>query len=155
MEKRKADTVRRIESESEISAYLDRLTYALQSKRCRINFQIDRQSDGSRDIKYTNRHTLLTLFPDEDSVEVLKRELNQLAVEEYIKTVKDNTYKMRSEMRVFGKKYSGEDVYIKIRVELLNAIAAGGDNYIYVMSFHFAEENFVESNFPYRKNRGE
>ena len=56
-------------------------------------------------------------------------------------------------MRVFGKKYSGKDVYIKIRVELLNARGMGGDNYIFVMSFHFAEEAFIASDFPYREWR--
>lgn len=63
-------------------------------------------------------------------------------------------YIKRSEMRVFGKKYDGKDVYMKIRVELLNAIAAGGDNYIFVMSFHFAAAAFADNEFPYRQNRG-
>jgi len=44
-------------------------------------------------------------------------------------------------------------VYIKIRVELFSSSAYGG-NYIFVMSFHFAEEAFEESDFPYWK-RGE
>lgn len=84
-------------------------------------------------------------------MEVLKRELGRLAVQDYIETVKDKRYPNRSEMRVFGKKYIYKDVYIKIRVELINVIDAGGDNYIFVMSFHFAEEEFVEGDFPYRK----
>ena len=54
-------------------------------------------------------------------------------------------------MRVFGKKYSDQDVYIKIRVELLNNIGIYGDNYIFVLSFHFAEHNFLENDFPYKK----
>ena len=79
---------------------------------------------------------------------VLKRELARLTVHDYIETVKDNRFPKRSAMRVFGKKYSEEDVYIKIRVEL---IGANGSNYIFVMSFHFAEKAFVETDFPYRK----
>ena len=54
-------------------------------------------------------------------------------------------------MRVFSRKYSHEDIYIKIRVELLNLISGGGDNHIFVMSFHFAEEDLTECDFPYRK----
>ena len=57
------------------------------------------------------------LFPGEGEVESLKRELARLIVEEYIETVKDIRFLKKSEMRVFGKQYSGEDVYIKIRVE--------------------------------------
>ena len=53
-------------------------------------------------------------------------------------------------MRVFGKNFANEDVYIKIRVELINVIGIGGDNYIFVMSFHFAERKFVSGDFPYR-----
>lgn len=56
----------------------------------------------------------------------------------------------RSEMREFGKVYSGKgDVYIKIRVELLGIY---GNTTTFVMSFHFAEKAFTSEMFPYRKN---
>ena len=51
--------------------------------------------------------------------------------------------------RVFGKKYEEKDVYIKIRVELVRAAHASGNNYVFVMSFHFAEMDFKESDFPF------
>lgn len=89
------------------------------------------------------------LFPDEDLVEALKKELIKLTVEEYIETVKDTRYPDRSDMRVFGKKYQEEDVYIKIRVELVS-LSYANNSYIFVMSFHFAEKAFNESDFPYR-----
>ena len=41
-----------------------------------------------------------------------------------------------------------EDVYIKIRVELFGTV---GEKEIFVMSFHFAQEEFEECNFPYKK----
>ena len=54
-------------------------------------------------------------------------------------------------MRVFGKEYEGfKDVYIKIRVELLSTNAFG-ETTTFVMSFHFAERKFEESEFPYRR----
>jgi len=140
-----------IESEFDVITYLERLKYALESGSATINFQMNRQVDAARDRKYTNRYTMLTLFPDEDEVSVLKRELATLTVHDYIETVKDTRYPKLSDMRVFGKKYSGEDVYIKIRVELIGSM---GNNYVFVMSFHFAEKAFVETDFPYRK-RGE
>lgn len=140
-----------IEGNLDISTYLDRLKYALESGSATINFQRDRQVDRVRDAKHTNRHTMLALFPEEDEVAVLKRELARLTIHDYIETVKDTRFPKRSDMRVFGKKYSEEDVYIKIRVELVGMM---GSNYIFVMSFHFAEEAFVETDFPYRK-RGE
>ncbi|WP_366923868.1 hypothetical protein MFMK1_000784 [Metallumcola ferriviriculae] len=154
MKKSEAHEEKRIERKADISTYIDRLQYAINSGNAKVQFQKDRKVDERRDKKYTNRYTMLTLFPDEDEVEVMKRELEQLTVEDYIETVKDKRYPKRSEMTVFGKKYSDEDVYIKIRVEILDAIAAGGDNHIFVMSFHFAEEKFVDDDFPYRKKQG-
>ena len=90
------------------------------------------------------------MFPDDDAVEALKRELSLLTVEEYIETVKDTRFLKKSEMRVFGKQYSGDDVYIKIRVELVSTLASG-ENYVFVMSFHYSEWAFKESDFPYKK----
>jgi hypothetical protein len=139
------------ESYPEVETYLARLRYALQSGRARINFQKERLVDEKRDRKYTNRYAMASLFPDEEPVEALKRELACLNEQEYIETVKDTRHLTRSDMRVFGKKYSNEDVYIKLRVELIPQIGAVGDNFIFVMSFHFAERAFVESDFPYRK----
>lgn len=53
-------------------------------------------------------------------------------------------------MREFGKVYNGkDDVYIKIRVELLGM---HGNTTTFVMSFHFAERAFIPEMFPYRKN---
>ena len=98
----------------------------------------------------SNQYTVNTLFPDENPVDALKRELLSLSVEEYIQTVKDVRFPRRSEMREFGKVYNGtDDVYIKIRVELLGMY---GHTTTFVMSFHFAERPFTPEMFPYRKN---
>lgn len=143
--------IKRIESEFGVQTYLDRLKYAIQSGSARLNFQKDRRADRNRDKKYTNRYTMGQLFPDEDEIEALKRELSLLTVEEYIETVKDTGFPKRSEMRVFGKQYSGNDVYIRIRVELVSIAHAGGGSFIFVMSFHYSEWDFKESDFPYKK----
>ncbi|WP_073272093.1 hypothetical protein [Alkalibacter saccharofermentans] len=141
---------KRKESKIEVQTYLDRLIYAIQSESVTINFQKDRNVDQGRNKKYTNRYTMGQLFPDEDEVEALKRELSLLTVEEYIETVKDTRFPKRSDMRVFGKQYSGDDVYIKIRVELVSTMASG-NNFIMVMSFHYSEWDFKGSSFPYKK----
>ena len=140
-----------IESEFDVSTYLERLKYALDIGSVTINFQRDRKVDASRNSKYTNKHTIRTIFPDEDEVTVLKRELAKLTVQNYIETVRDIRFPKLPNMRVFGKEYLSEDVYIKIRVELIGGL---GSNYILVMSFHFAEKAFVETDFPYRKIGG-
>lgn len=142
---------RRIEAKFEVQTYLDRLNYAIANNSVQINYQKKRIVDERKDERYTNRHTMLTLFPDEDEVEVLKRELTFLTINEYIETVKDIRFQNYSEMRVFGKKYSSEDVYIKIRVELINTTHASGNNFIFIMSFHFAEKAFVDTDFPYKR----
>ncbi len=139
----------RIESELEVRAYIQDLKYALNNG-AKINFQAKRLIDEYRDEKYTNQYTVDTLFPDENPVDALKRELLTLSVEDYMRTVKDLRFPKRSEMREFGKVYNGkDDVYIKIRVELLGSY---GHMTTFIMSFHFAEKSFSPEMFPYRKN---
>ena len=141
----------RIESELEVQAYLQNLRYAL-NHGAQVSFQAERQVDQDRDVRYTNRFTVADLFPNENPVDALKRELQTLTIEEYIKTVKDLRYPKRSEMREFGKVYNGKgDVYIKIRVELLSEY---GNHTTFVMSFHYAEIPFIPEMFPYKKNGG-
>ena len=91
-----------------------------------------------------------TLFPNENPVDALKRELLLLNVENYMQTVKDLRFPKRSEMREFGKVYNGtDDVYIKIRVELLGMY---GQTTTFIMSFHFAERAFTLEMFPYKRD---
>ena len=139
----------RIESELEIRAYIQNLKFALNNG-AKIDFQVKRRVDDNRDEKYTNQYTVNTLFPDENPVDALKRELLSLSVEDYMQTVKDLRFPKKSEMREFGKVYNGnDDVYIKIRVELLGIY---GETTTFVMSFHFAERLFTSEMFPYKKN---
>ena len=138
----------RIESEPEVRAFLQNLNYALDNG-AKIVFQIQRLVDEKRDIKYTNQYTISTLFPNENPKEALKQELRSLKVENYMRTVKDVRFPKRSELREFGKTYnSTDDVYIKIRVELLGDF---GQTSTFVMSFHFAEKPLLPEMFPYRK----
>lgn len=143
------ETNARIESELDVKAYIQNLKFAINNG-AKINFQIKRIVDDKREEKFTNQYTVNTLFPDENPVEVLRRELLLLTAEDYIQTVKDLRFPNRSEMREFGKVYNGKDeVYIKIRVELLGIY---GSATTFVMSFHFAEKAFTKEMFPYRKN---
>ena len=138
----------RIESEIEVRAYIQNLKFALNNG-AKIAFQAKRLVDEKRDEKYTNQYTVEKLFPDENPVDALKRELLTLSVEEYMQTVKDFRFPKRSEMREFGKVYNGtDDVYIKIRVEILGMY---GNTTTFVMSFHFAEKAFSPEMFPYKK----
>lgn len=142
------ETKARIESELEVKAYIQDLKFSLNNG-AQIDFQVKRVVDEKRDEKYTNQYTVNRLFPDENPVDALKRELLTLSVEDYMRTVKDTRFPKRSEMRKFGKVYNGtEDVYIKIRVELLGLY---GNTTTFVMSFHFAEKAFTPEMFPYKK----
>ena len=153
MRNKRSREQRFIESKDEIVTFLDNLLYALNSGNAKIELIQDRAADKGRVDKYTNRYTLLCLFPNEDPVEKLTQELATLSVDEYIETVKDIRFEKRSPLRVFCKKYGGEDVYIKLRVELLKMLASGIDNYILVLSFHYAEKNFIDGDFPHRTKR--
>lgn len=137
-----SNEAKRIETRSEVDTYLDQLKYSLTNSKAKLQFQKERQTDTQRDERFTNRYTVGDLFPDEDPVDALKRELLTLRAENYIETVKDTRFPHKSEMRVFGKRY-GADVYIKFRVDMING------NIVFVMSFHYAEYPFSESDFPY------
>lgn len=140
----------RIESELEVKSYLQDLRYAIDNG-AQISFQVKRLVDEKRDERYTNQYTVNTLFPNENPIDALRRELKTLTVKEYMRTVKDIRFPNRSEMREFGKVYNGkDDVYIKIRVELLGMY---GNTTSFVMSFHFAEKAFTSEMFPYRENQ--
>ena len=144
----KKELQERIETELEVKAYLQNLKYALDLG-AKVDFQIQRYVDELRDEKYTNRYTFEKLFPKEDVDVALRRELKTLSVEEYMRTVRDLRFSNKSEMREFGKVYNGnEDVYIKIRVELLGDY---GFPTTFVMSFHFAQKKFEPQMFPYRR----
>ena len=146
-----ANTRARIESGKEVQAYLQDLRFAL-NHGAQVSFQVERQVDQNRDVRYTNRFTVADLFPNENPVDALKRELKFLTIEEYMQTVKDLRFPKRSEMREFGKVYNGKgDVYIKIRVELLSEY---GNHTTFVMSFHYAEIPFTPEMFPYKKKGG-
>lgn len=142
------NTKTRIESKLEIQSYIQDLRYAIENGAT-IKFQVKRLVDERRDKKYTNQYTVNALFPDENPVDALKRELLTLTVEDYMRTVKDVRFPKRSEMREFGRTYNGtENVYIKIRVELLGLYGVATT---FVMSFHFAEMAFTPDMFPYKK----
>ena len=138
----------RVESRLEVSSFLSDLRYRL-NQGAKIHFQEQRMVDNDRNIRYTNAYTISDLFPDENPVEALRRELLTLSPENYIQTVKDMRFPKRSEMRAFGKVYNNSDVYIKVRTELLN-LKFGGEHTMFVMSFHYAEYAFSDSDFPYK-----
>lgn len=68
----------RIESELEIDTYLARIKYCLESGGCQITVKKERKSEQDKDIKYTNKYTLGQLFPNENPVDAMKRELAHL-----------------------------------------------------------------------------
>lgn len=140
--------IKRTESEEQVSTYISNLRYALKNG-AKIDFQRDRKVDEKRETRYTNAYTVADLFPNENPAEALKRELLTLTIKEYMHTIKDTRFRNRSDMRVFGKTYRvDEDVYIKIRVELMNPENANNHT-TFVMSFHFAEVPFKKEDFPY------
>ena len=141
-------TKKKLNSLHDETTSIEDLKFSLNNG-AQIDFQVKRVVDEKRDEKYTNQYTVNRLFPDENPVDALKRELLTLSVEDYMRTVKDTRFPKRSEMREFGKVYNGtEDVYIKIRVELLGLY---GNTTTFVMSFHFAEKAFTPEMFPYKK----
>lgn len=67
----------RIEKEIEVMAYLQNLKYALDHG-AKIAFQEKRKVDENRDERFTNTYTMGKLFPNENPVDALRRELKTL-----------------------------------------------------------------------------
>ena len=72
MRKKRSHEQKYTESKDEVVTFLDSLFYALDSDNAKIELIQDRNVDKGRIDKYTNRYTLLCLFPDEDPVEAIK-----------------------------------------------------------------------------------
>ena len=149
-ERYKIEMTKRIETRFEVQTFIDQLKYALVVQKATLKFQRNRRVDDNRHIKYTNAYTVETLFPDDDILITLKQELLTLKVSNYIQTVRDYRYPNLNEMRVFGKCYGNEEVYIKLRVELLSMRRARFDCHILILSFHFTDKKFNKDTFPYR-----
>lgn len=140
------DEKSRIDSESDVRTFLQDMICALDNG-AGIDFQSHRKTDTRRDEKYTNVYTISTLFPDENPADILRRELKELKLEDYIKTVKDLRFPRKGDMLEFGKVYDNEDVYIKIRLNFLDE-----KHVVFVMSFHFAMLPFSKEDFPYKES---
>ena len=125
------------------------LDYALRHDSLEILLIKDRKADRKRGGRHTNRYTLGHLFPQDDEVLALKRELASLSVFDYLETLVDCLHPYRPAWRVFGKAYESGDVYIKLRVNLINEMGPGP--LVMIMSFHYALYPFGESDFPHRE----
>lgn len=142
-----------IDSLTEVNAYIAKLRYAIDSG-CEIVFMQQRHVDSDRGEKYTNRYTVSNLFPNEQPSAALKRELKTLTKENYIRSVIDRRYPDKDRFYEFGKYYSEGAVYIKTRISILDH-HENCSNFLFVMSFHFAERPFTESTFPYKAKNDE
>lgn len=72
---------------------------------------------------------------------------SELEIRAYIQNLK---YALKNGAKIeIQAKRRVDDVYIKIRVEVLGL---NGQNTIFIMSFHFAEKTFAPNVFPYKKS---
>lgn len=131
-----------VENRDCIKEYLSKLRFVLENRRCSVYFQELRNCDQDRTIKHTNKFTVNKLFPDENIVNALKRELGLLEVVDYLYSLKDKKFPKKAMLSVFAKKYDGEYVYIKIRVETIVSV-------VVVISFHFSSTIIEDDEFVY------
>ena len=132
-------------SKEDVKTYIAKLKYALENDKVKITYQKKRQTDKTRNLRFTNEYTIANLFSDENPVLAIKREIATLSIKDYMYCEKDTKYPKRSDMFVFAKYYD-DYVYIKLRVELLSQLG----NYIFVLSFHYTDVPINDGCFPYR-----
>ena len=134
----------------EVNTFLDKLRYALEHG-AKINIQMDRSADMNRsDYRCTTRYTIMNLFPNQKPSDAVKEEMKKLTEKNYLRTLKDDRYPERGELREFGMIYSSNrHVYIKIRADL-TSLYRDGNHIVFILSFHYAEYKFKKEDFPYR-----
>ncbi len=136
---------KRILSIAEVKDALAKLKYAIENNP-RFKIVVTREKDTRKELQYTNQYTLSNLFPNESPVEALRRELKQLKIEEYLKSVVDDKFQEKL-LHIFIREYDEKQVYIKFRAELLSHTTNG--SLLVVISFHFAEYMVERNDFPY------
>ena len=140
----------RVEQKFVIEHFIDQMHAALKNGSAQLFFQHDRDLDQAKDDEHLNQNAVSSLFPDEDVTEALKRELNQLAIADYVETVKDKRLPNKSETRVFIKKIADQYLHMNVRMEL-DRSQEDGRHDIFVMSVHRAEEEAPVADFPFKK----
>lgn len=135
---------KRVQSIAEVKDMLARLKYAIKSNPS-FKIIVTRKSDEGKQLQYTNKYTLDNLFPNESPAEALRNELVTLSVEEYKETLTDDLYPEK-DLHVFIRQYDEQQVFIKIRAELLTST---GRSLLVVISFHFAEYEVKLSELPH------
>ena len=144
---------KRVESIDEVKGFLAKIKYLFSLKFFSLRIQYERLTDNMRNVVFTNRYTIATLFPDEDPVAALKNEVKTLSISEYMHTMKDSRFPGNTDFRVFGRKYDNhpDHVYIKLRVEIIPPKTNSPQNNVYIISFHFSDHSLTDTDFPYLK----
>lgn len=138
-----------VEERSVVLAFLAKLKFMLESPRTRIHLDI-KKSDQYKPYEFTNRFTFADLFPNENPVDVLRRELSLLTISDYMHTAIDVINQKSPNYYVFAKKF-GKYVYIKVKIVVFNGSIPGQQDTMLVMSFHYAEFYIDDNSFQYLK----
>lgn len=138
-----------VEDSSVVSTFLAKLKFMLENPCTSI--QLDKKkSDQFKPYEYTNKFTLSNLFPNENPVDAMKRELRLLSLCDYLHTAVDVVNPKSPNYYVFAKKFD-KFVYIKVKIVVFNGSIPGQQDTILVMSFHYAEHLINENSFRYLK----
>lgn len=138
---------RQTESYHEVEIFLNELKVALDNK-CYISVIEQKTSEISRAIERTNAATIAVLFPNEEPHKALRRELKKLRIKHYMYSMIDDFYPLGNKLKVFGMSYSGNDVYIKLKLEF-ETDKSYENAVVLVLSFHYSTRRFGTGEFPY------
>lgn len=134
----------RTDTREEVESFLNIAKAILNNKnfclRKNFRFQYERLSYIQNN-QYTNKSTLLDLDYGLDDV---VNEIKSLTIEQYKETIIDNMPGKFLPFYCFIKVINRRQVYIKIK------ISEEKENQVFCVSFHFAEFEVCESEFPYK-----
>lgn len=131
----------RIEQKFVVQHFIEQLRETLRNEALELFIQNEEEQDQEVDAEDLDQNALSVLFPNQDAAVVLTQGMRELAIGDYLETVKDKRFPNKSERRVFVKTIADQLLSVSVRLE--SDLAQ-----VYVEVSGFEES---EADFPFKK----
>jgi len=131
----------RIEQKFVVQHFIEQLRETLRNEALELFIQNEEEQDQEVDAEDLDQNALSVLFPNQDAAIVLTQGMRELAIGDYLETVKDKRFPNKSERRVFVKTIADQLLSVSVRLESDLA-------HVYVEVSVFEES---EADFPFKK----
>lgn len=134
----------RIEQKFVVKHFIDQLHETLENEALELFIQNEEEQDQEVDAEDLDQNALSVLFPNQDATELLMQAMRQIAIGDYLETVKDKRFPDKSERRVFVKTIADQLLAVSVRLESDLA-------HVFVEVSVIEESDVAEADFPFKK----